>query len=44
MRRRTFVHTALAVSWGAALPALAQPGAWPTGKAITYLVPFPAGG
>jgi len=44
MQRRTFLHTTLAIAAGsAALPAAAQ-GSWPTGKAITYLVPFPAGG
>jgi tripartite-type tricarboxylate transporter receptor subunit TctC len=44
-RRRLFQHalTAVAVSALPVLPALAQ-GQWPTGKAITYLVPFPAGG
>jgi tripartite-type tricarboxylate transporter receptor subunit TctC len=45
MQRRTLIRTALA-SLAAGLPglsALAQ-GQWPTGKAITYLVPFPAGG
>jgi tripartite-type tricarboxylate transporter receptor subunit TctC len=45
MRRRTLIHTALASLAGALppLPALAE-GAWPGGKTITYLVPFPAGG
>ena len=45
MQRRTLIHTAIASLAGglAALPAFAQ-GQWPTGKAITYLVPFPAGG
>ena len=49
MHRRTLVHRSLAVSAlvlggaFAALPAAAQ-GTWPTGKAITYLVPFPPGG
>lgn len=45
MQRRTLMQTALASLAGSigALPALAQ-GTWPTGKAITYLVPFPAGG
>ncbi|MDQ7972438.1 MAG: tripartite tricarboxylate transporter substrate binding protein [Rhodocyclaceae bacterium] len=44
-RRRLFQHALAAVAASAlpALPALAQ-GQWPTGKAITYLVPFPAGG
>ena len=45
MQRRTLIRTALASSLAAGLPAFAQgPGNWPTGKAITYLVPFPAGG
>lgn len=45
MQRRTLMQTALASLAGSlgTLPALAQ-GSWPTGKAITYLVPFPAGG
>ena len=44
MQRRTLIHTALAsLAAGGALPAFAQ-GQWPTGKAITYVVPFPAGG
>ncbi|WP_295528612.1 tripartite tricarboxylate transporter substrate binding protein [uncultured Pseudacidovorax sp.] len=45
MRRRHFIHTTAAAAALAAcgLPALAQ-GNWPSGKAITYLVPFPAGG
>jgi tripartite-type tricarboxylate transporter receptor subunit TctC len=45
MQRRTLIHTALAslAAGLPALPALAQPS-WPTGKPITYLVPFPAGG
>ena len=44
-RRRLFQHalTALGASALPALPASAQ-GQWPTVKAITYLVPFPAGG
>ncbi|MBU1443097.1 MAG: tripartite tricarboxylate transporter substrate binding protein [Gammaproteobacteria bacterium] len=44
MQRRTLVKTSIAAV--AALPVLrafAQ-GQWPTGKAITYIVPFPAGG
>ena len=46
MQRRTLIRTALASSLAAGLPAaFAQGGGnWPTGKAITYLVPFPAGG
>ncbi|MBS0505773.1 MAG: tripartite tricarboxylate transporter substrate binding protein [Proteobacteria bacterium] len=49
MQRRTLIHRSLAASavlLGSAFamqPAAAQ-GAWPTGKAITYLVPFPPGG
>lgn len=46
MRRRTLIQTATLASLGgvlAQLPAFAE-GQWPTGKAITYLVPFPAGG
>lgn len=42
MQRRTLIQTA-AASFAAALPAFAQ-ATWPTGKAVTYLVPFPAGG
>ncbi|WP_304305458.1 tripartite tricarboxylate transporter substrate binding protein [Pseudacidovorax intermedius] len=45
MQRRHFIRTTAAAAALATvgLPALAQ-GNWPTGKAITYLVPFPAGG
>jgi tripartite-type tricarboxylate transporter receptor subunit TctC len=45
MQRRTLIQTAIAAAVGglASLSALAQ-GAWPTGKAITYVVPFPPGG
>lgn len=45
MQRRTLLNTALAAMAGglSTLPAFAQ-GGWPTGKPITYLVPFPAGG
>ena len=49
MQRRTLIQRTLAVtailSGGlcAALPAAAD-GNWPTGKAITYMVPFPPGG
>lgn len=43
MQRRTLIQAAAASLTAGALPAFAQ-GAWPTGKAITYLVPFPAGG
>ncbi len=45
MQRRHFIRTTAAAAALAAsgLPALAQ-GNWPSGKAITYLVPFPAGG
>lgn len=45
MKRRTLVQGAIAsITTGlTGLHAHAQ-GAWPTGKAITYLVPFPPGG
>ncbi|MCU4122318.1 Bug family tripartite tricarboxylate transporter substrate binding protein [Variovorax sp. N23] len=43
MQRRTLIQAAAASLAAGTLPAFAQ-GAWPTGKAITYLVPFPAGG
>lgn len=47
MQRRTLLHTAAlvaaAVSTLASLPTAAQ-GTWPTGKPITYMVPFAAGG
>lgn len=49
MQRRTMIHRSLAASAlllgsaFAAMPAAAQ-GNWPTGKAITYVVPFPPGG
>ena len=45
MQRRTLIHTAaLAAAMGlVGLPAAAQ-GTWPTGKTITYMVPFAAGG
>ena len=48
MQRRTLVQGAAAglltgMTGLGGLPAFAQ-GAWPTGKAITYLVPFPPGG
>ena len=43
MQRRTLIQAAAASLAAGALPAFAQ-GTWPTGKAITYLVPFPAGG
>jgi len=43
MQRRTLVHAAAAALAAGALPAFGQ-GAWPSAKAITYLVPFPAGG
>ena len=44
-RRDLLKHAVLATltSGSTALPAWAQ-GTWPTGKAITYLVPFPPGG
>ena len=46
MQRRTLIRTALAASLAAGLPAAFAQSSnnWPTGKAITYLVPFPAGG
>lgn len=47
MQRRTLIHTAAlaaaAFSTLVSLPATAQ-GTWPTGKSITYIVPFAAGG
>ncbi|MGB3072545.1 MAG: tripartite tricarboxylate transporter substrate binding protein [Ottowia sp.] len=49
MQRRTLIHRSLATGalllTGAlaSLPAMAQ-GQWPTGKPITYLVPFAPGG
>ncbi|GAO22983.1 TctC protein [Alicycliphilus sp. B1] len=48
MQRRTFIHHTLAASaallgGSQAMPAMAQ-APWPTGKAITYVVPFPPGG
>ncbi|VTU15859.1 Argininosuccinate lyase [Variovorax sp. SRS16] len=45
MQRRTLLSTAAATLAGTfiTLPARADSG-WPTGKTITYLVPFPAGG
>ena len=49
MQRRTLIQRTLAVTTllvGASYaitPALAQ-GTWPTGKTITYMVPFPPGG
>ena len=45
MQRRTLIHTAaLAAAVGfISLPAAAQ-GTWPTGKPISYVVPFAAGG
>ena len=47
MQRRTLIHTAAlaaaACSALVSLPAAAQ-GAWPTGKPVTYVVPFAAGG
>ena len=47
MQRRTLIHSAAlaaaACSALISLPAAAQ-GTWPTGKAITYMVPFAAGG
>lgn len=45
MQRRTLIQAAVATlaCAGGAPPAFAQNG-WPTAKAITYIVPFPAGG
>jgi len=45
MQRRTLIHTAaFAAAVGLiGLPAAAQ-GTWPTGKTISYVVPFAAGG
>ncbi|MDO9358200.1 MAG: tripartite tricarboxylate transporter substrate binding protein [Polaromonas sp.] len=45
MQRRTLIQTAIAAAVGGltSLSAWAQ-AAWPTGKAITYVVPFPPGG
>lgn len=45
MQRRTLIQTAMAAAVGGlqTLTAFAQ-GTWPTGKAITYVVPFPPGG
>ena len=47
MQRRTLIHTAALAAATCSvlfsLPAAAQ-GTWPTGKAITYMVPFAAGG
>ncbi|WP_028604454.1 Bug family tripartite tricarboxylate transporter substrate binding protein [Ottowia thiooxydans] len=43
MQRRTALQ-ALAASLVATGPTAFAQGAWPTGKAITYLVPFPPGG
>lgn len=47
MQRRTLIHTAAlaAAAFGTLVspPATAQ-GTWPTGKPITYMVPFAAGG
>jgi tripartite-type tricarboxylate transporter receptor subunit TctC len=48
MHRRTMIQGSIATMAAVAasaltLPAFAQ-GSWPTGKAITYIVPFPPGG
>ena len=51
MQRRTFVHRSTLAAFTAiaaassllAVPVAAQ-GTWPTGKAISYMVPFAAGG
>lgn len=49
MYRRTLIHRSLVASVALACSAFAAPhaaaqGTWPTGKAITYLVPFAPGG
>lgn len=44
MQRRTLIHGALATLAAAGGPTARAQGSWPTGKPITYLVPFPAGG
>jgi tripartite-type tricarboxylate transporter receptor subunit TctC len=44
MQRRTLIQTAIAGLAAGALPAAFAQGSWPTGKPITYVVPFPAGG
>jgi len=45
MQRRTLIHSAIASLAAGALPSLSfAQSNWPTGKAITYMVPFPAGG
>ncbi|HPK33465.1 MAG TPA: tripartite tricarboxylate transporter substrate-binding protein, partial [Ottowia sp.] len=49
MYRRTLIHRSLVASVALACSAFAAPHAaaqstWPTGKAITYLVPFAPGG
>lgn len=41
--RRSLVATVLLAGAFSTLPVAAQ-GSWPTGKAITYVVPFPPGG
>jgi tripartite-type tricarboxylate transporter receptor subunit TctC len=43
MQRRNLILTAIANLGASAVPAFAQ-STWPTGRAITYIVPFPAGG
>ena len=51
MQRRTFVHkstlaafTAIAAASSLLVAPVAAQGTWPTGKAISYMVPFAAGG
>jgi tripartite-type tricarboxylate transporter receptor subunit TctC len=45
MNRRSLIHFALAGAALAALPfSAAAQGAWPAGKTVTIVVPFPAGG
>jgi tripartite-type tricarboxylate transporter receptor subunit TctC len=45
MQRRTLLQHAVLTTAAAGLtPAVWAQGAWPTGRAITYMVPFPPGG
>lgn len=44
MQRRTLLTTALAALAGLSTFSAVAQGAWPTGKPITYVVPFAAGG
>ena len=43
MHRRRFGALGLAALAAASMPALAQ-GQWPTGRPITWVVPYPPGG